>query len=103
LALDLMQCQRRAAASGANHNLEFTESGGVKTGYTVYRRTSPSTGTAVDAARTFDQAETVTCASSQLEFSFDGTALAAYVVTFAGPDRSRQVSVVPTTGAVRVQ
>lgn len=103
LALDLVQCQRRAIATGANHYLELADSGGNKTGYTVYRRTGPSAGTVVDGPREFSQAETVTCAASQLEFTFDGSALGAYTVTFAGPNRTRTVTVVAATGAVRVQ
>jgi Tfp pilus assembly protein FimT len=103
LALDLVQCQRRAIASGANHYLEFTTSGGNVVGYTVYRRTGPSTGTAIDVYRDFSQGETVTCAQTQLEFTFDGAALAAYTVTLAGPNRTWQVLVVQATGAVRVQ
>lgn len=103
LALDLLQCQRRAISNGANHYVEFTSSSGSIVGYTLYRRTSPSTGTAVDAYRDFPQGETVTTSHTQLEYQFDGSALAAYVVTFTGPNRSTQVSVVPASGGIRVQ
>ena len=98
LALDLLQCQRRAISSGANHFVEFTTSGGAKVGYTVYRRTGPSAGAAVDSYREFSQGETVTSAASQLEFTFDGSALSSYTVTFAGPNRTRTVTVVAATG-----
>jgi type II secretory pathway pseudopilin PulG len=103
LALDLVQCQRRAIASGANHYLEFTTSSGAIVGYTLYQRTGPSSGTAVDAYQAFSTGLTVTSAQSQLEFTFDGSALTAYAVTLAGANQTRQVSVTAATGNVRVQ
>jgi hypothetical protein len=102
LASDLIQARRRAISTGDNHYLEFTSSGGAVTGYTVYRRLSGGGVAAVDAARTFVQQETVGVSHTQMEFNFEGAALAAYQVTFTGPDRTAQVTVVPVTGAVRV-
>jgi hypothetical protein len=102
LALDLLQARRRAIATGDNHYLEFTSSGGQTTGYTLYRRLSGGGTQAVDAPREFSHQETVTASHSQAEFNFEGAALAAYQVTFTGPDRAWRVTVVPATGAVRV-
>lgn len=104
LAMDITQCQRRAISTGKNHFLSLTMSGTNVQGYTLYQRTSSTSTTAVDAYRSFDQGETVTTTSSQIEFAFDGTALAAYTVTFTKPSGSTVVvSVVPASGAVRVQ
>jgi hypothetical protein len=102
LSLDLLHCQRRAIASGTNHFVEFVSSGGNIVGYYVYRRTGPSSGTAVDDYREFTQGETVTTTHTQLEFQFDGTALAASTVTLAGPTRTWHVTLVPASGGIRV-
>ena len=56
----------------------------------------------VDQIRVVPQDVIVTSALKQLEFDFDGTALAAYGVSIAGPDRSWDVTVVPLTGAIEV-
>jgi prepilin-type N-terminal cleavage/methylation domain-containing protein len=102
LALDLVQARRRAIATGDNHYLEFASIGGNVVGYTLYRRLSGGGVQAVDAYRTFAQQETVTASHVQAEFDFEGAALAAYQITFTGPGRTWQVSVVPATGAARV-
>jgi Tfp pilus assembly protein FimT len=102
LASDLIQARRRAISTGDNHYVEFITSGGVATSYTVYRRLDGGSVQAVDASRSFVQQETVSVSHSQAEFDFEGAALAAYQITFTGPDRTAQVTVVPVTGAVRV-
>jgi Tfp pilus assembly protein FimT len=102
LASDLVQVRRRAISSGDNHYVELTSGGGAITGYSIYRRLVGGGTEIVDAPRTFVQQETVSATHSQLEFNFEGAALAAYQVTFTGPDRTAQVTVVPVTGAVRV-
>jgi Tfp pilus assembly protein FimT len=102
LSSDLIQARRRAIATGDNHYVEFTSSGGAITGYTLYRRLGGGGVVAVDESRTFVQQETVGVSHSQAEFNFEGAALAAYQITFTGPDRTAQVTVVPVTGAVRV-
>ncbi len=102
LALDLHQAQRRSIATGDNHYLEFTTSGGQAVGYTLYRRLSGGGVQAVDEYREFTQDETVTVSHAQAEFNFEGAALAAYQMTLAGPNRSWQVTVIAATGAVRV-
>jgi hypothetical protein len=44
----------------------------------------------------------VTSSHPELEFTFEGAALAAYQVTIAGASHTWRASVVPITGAVRV-
>jgi len=103
LALDLRLTQRHAIATGDNHYITFSADGlGNLTGYSLYRRLSAGGTQLVDGPRDFPQAETVTTTADPLEYAFDGTALAAYTVTFTGPSQTWQVSVVPVTGAVRV-
>lgn len=102
LALDLHQIQRRAISTGDNHYLEFVSSGGQVTGYRLYRRLSGGGVQEIDSSRGFPHGETVTTTHNQLEYTFSGAALAAYEVTFAGPNRSWRASVVPVTGAVRI-
>jgi type II secretory pathway pseudopilin PulG len=102
LALDLLQTQRRAIATGDNHYVEFTSSGGQVVSYTVYRRLSGGGVEVVEATREFAQQETITASHVQAEFQFDGSALASYQVTLAGPNKSWQVTVIAATGAVQV-
>ncbi|MEX2559276.1 MAG: prepilin-type N-terminal cleavage/methylation domain-containing protein [Pirellulales bacterium] len=103
LALDLLQAQRRAIATGDNHYLEFAMNGPKALGYTIYQRNSGGGVTAVDAARTFPASVTVTPSHSVEEFNFEGSALAAYQITLSGPNREWRVSVVPLSGAVQVE
>jgi type II secretory pathway pseudopilin PulG len=104
LALDLLQCQRRAISTGKDHYVQFTPTTGNATGYTVYRKDTASSSTAVDAAFNFDQGETVTPSANILEYQFDGTCLAAYTITFTKPSATTvTVSTVVASGAIRVQ
>jgi type II secretory pathway pseudopilin PulG len=102
LALDLLQIQRRAISTGDNHYIEFVTSGSKITGYRIYRRPPGGGVQEVDDLREFPHGESVTTTHNQLEYTFSGAALADYVVTFAGPNQTRTVSVVPATGTVRV-
>jgi type II secretory pathway pseudopilin PulG len=102
LALDLLQARRRAIATGDNHYVEFTASGGSVAGYTLYRRLSGGGVQPVDAHRTFSQQETVAASHGQAEFDFEGAALAAYQITFTGPNRTWRVTVIPATGSAKV-
>lgn len=102
LTLDLLQTQRRSIATGDNHYLEFTLNGSAPVGYTLYRRLSGGGTQAVDGYREFAQGETITTTHNQLEYNFSGAALAAYQVSFAGPDQRWRVTVIPVTGAARV-
>jgi type II secretory pathway pseudopilin PulG len=100
LALDLMHAQRRAISTGQNHFLQMTSSGGGITGYTVRQRVGA--GSQTIETRQFAAPLSVTSSHTDLEFTFDGSSLAAYQVTLNGPDHTWQATVVPITGAVRV-
>ena len=101
LALDLLQAQRRAISTGNNHYVEFTTSGGTIVSYTLYQRQGGSNVVA-DATHTFNTQITVTTSATDLEYQFDGTALASYTVTLAGPNMTYQVAVTASTGNVKV-
>ena len=101
LALDLVQAQRRAISTGDNHYIEFQSSGGVTVGHTLYRRAGGSTIVA-DVVRNAPHDVTVTPSHNLCEYTFEGSALASYTCSIAGPNRSWQITVTAATGAVRV-
>ena len=101
LALSLLQARRSTIATGDNHFLQLTSSGGFVTDYALIRRASGG-DTQVDETRTVPSDVTVTCADSELEFDFEGSALGSYSVTVAGPDRTWTVSVVMLTGTAQL-
>jgi len=101
LALSLMSARRSTIASGDNHYVELNSSSGKVVSYTIIRRASGG-DTQVDQLYSVPSDVTVTSASSQLEFDFEGAGLSAYSVTVAGPDRSWTVAVTMLTGAVQV-
>jgi len=100
LALDLMQARRRTIATGDNHYLQLTIVASKVTSYTMWRRAGGG-DVVVDETRTVPAGADVTASHATLEFDFDGTALAAYSIAVAGPNRSWTVSTVMATGAVR--
>ncbi len=102
LALDLLQARRRSIATGENHYLAFAGGGGPTTGYTLYRRSASSGNIAVDEPHAFPGDVVVVTSHAEAEFTFEGTALAAYQVTLVGPQQTWQVDVVPVTGTARV-
>ena len=102
LAADLLQARRRSIATGENHYLAFATSGGRAIGYTLYRRSASQGNVAVDEAYEFPSDVVVTTSSSQLEFTFEGAALAAYQIVLTGPGQTWQVDVVPATGTASV-
>ncbi len=103
VALDCSQARRRAIATGDNHLLQFTLSGGNATQYAVYRRIG-GVATLVDDVHTVPANVTVTTGGvSDLEFQFTGEALASYTVTVTSADRSRTVTVPQVTGKAFVQ
>jgi len=99
LSLDLLQAKRRAIASGDDHYL-LLSGAGPYTGYTLYRQTSGG-DVAVDTPRMFPAEVVVTSTHNQLQYTFEGNALAAYQVTLTAPDRTWQLSVTPATGTVQ--
>jgi prepilin-type N-terminal cleavage/methylation domain-containing protein len=102
LSLDLWQTQRLAILTGDNHYLQFTLSNGIAVGYQLFRRRADGTTAPADAYRLFTTQVSTTASHAQLEFTFEGQALAAYAVTLSGAHRSWQVTIAPITGSVRV-
>ena len=101
LALDLLQAQRRTVSTGDNHYLRMIGGGSIS-GYEIYRKT-PGGDVLVEPLRPFPTGVTVTSSHSQLEFDFEGAALAAYQVTLTAANYTWRVSVVPSTGSVKVE
>jgi type II secretory pathway pseudopilin PulG len=98
LSLALSHARRATISTGENHYLQLSPASGNVTSFVLTRRTSGG-DQVVDQVRSVPQDVTVTSSLRVLEFDFDGTALAAYSVSIAGPERSWSVAVVPLTGA----
>ncbi len=101
LSLALVHARRSTISTGENHFLQLSPSSGNVTSFALFRRTG-SGDVQVDETRSVPQGVTVTSAATVLEFDFEGSALAGYSVSIAGPDRSWNVAVVILTGTVRV-
>lgn len=101
LALALNHARRASIATGDNHYLQLSPSAGSVTSYALYRRKA-SGNVQVDETQTVPQGVAVAASAAQLEFDFDGAALAGYTVTITGPVRSWSLSVIALTGTVRV-
>jgi hypothetical protein len=99
LSLALVHARRATISTGDNHYLQLSPASGNVTSFVLTRRTG-SGDLEVDQIRTVPEDVTVTSTLRELEFDFDGTALAAYSVSIAGPNRSWSVTIVPLTGAV---
>ena len=102
LAADILQARRRSIATGENHYLAFATSGGRTSGYTLYRRSSSRGNVAVDEAYEFPPDVMVKTSSSSVEFTFEGTAMAASQIVLTGPGQTWRVDVVPATGTALV-
>jgi type II secretory pathway pseudopilin PulG len=103
ISLDCGQARRRAIATGVNHLLRFTLSGGNATQYAVYSH-SGSTYTLVDDVYTVPANVTVTTGgATDVEFQFTGEAVASYTITITSADRTKTVTVPQVTGRAFVQ
>jgi type II secretory pathway pseudopilin PulG len=103
VALDCSQARRRAIATGDNHLLRFTLSGGNATQYAVYRKIG-GTPTLVDDVHAVPANVTVaTGGATDVEFQFTGEALASYTITVTSTDRTRTITVPQVTGRAFVQ
>jgi len=71
------------------------------TGYEVCRN-SGGTVTAVDELQQFGGDVAIKHSANEMEFNFEGEALAAYTVIIVGDGRYWYVTVAQATGAVRV-
>ena len=101
LKLKLFKLRHEFKRHRDNHYLQINSSGGSVVSYALYRRTGTGSQQ-VDQTRSVPDDVAVTASHSTLEFDFDGSALASYAVTVAGPDRSWLISVNQLTGAVQV-
>jgi prepilin-type N-terminal cleavage/methylation domain-containing protein len=102
LAIEMLAAQRRAIATGDSHRLDFATANDNFTGY-VMKRVTPGGPVVVDTTRSFPRGLIVSGSHSQAEFTFEGSALAAYQYTLAGSNRTWDVQVIPATGMVRVR
>ena len=103
VSLDCAQARRRAIATGDNHLLRFTLSGGNATQYGLYRRSGAST-TLVDDVHAVPANVTVTTGGvTDVEFQFTGEAIASYTVSITSADRSTTVTIPQVTGRAFVQ
>jgi hypothetical protein len=103
IALDCSQARRRAIATGDNHLLRFTLSGGNATQYAVYRRVG-GVATVVDDVHAVPANVTVTTGGvTDFEFQFTGEALASYTANLTSTNRTRTVTVLQVTGKAFVQ
>lgn len=101
LALALAHARRATISTGDNHYLQLSSSGSQVTSYALFRRTGGG-DVQVDQTWQIPDDVTVTCANSQLEFDFEGQALAGYTLDVAGNGRSWNLTVVMLTGVVSV-
>ena len=100
VALDLAQARERTIATGDNHYLEFTVTAGQATSYVIMRRASGG-DVAVAPVETTPAGLSISVSNAQMEFDFDGSALDAYLVNVASPDRTYSVTVARLTGSVK--
>jgi type II secretory pathway pseudopilin PulG len=103
VSLDCAQARRRAIATGNNHLLRFTLSGGNATQYGIYSKVG-STYTLVDDVHAVPANVTVaTGGVTDVEFQFTGEAVASYTITITAPDRTKTVTIPQVTGKAFVQ
>jgi len=97
LVLDCGQARRRAIATGDNHLIRFSFSGGASSQYAIYRR-SGATTTLVDSLRFTPSQVSLTTTATDLEFTFTGESLASYTVAIQAPDRTWTITIPQVTG-----
>jgi prepilin-type N-terminal cleavage/methylation domain-containing protein len=103
IALDCLHARHLAIATGDNHMLRFTSSGGSATEYALYRRQGGST-TRIDEVHAVPDGVTVTTGgATDVEFNFTGEALALYSIGVEAPDRTISVTVLQVTGKAFVE
>src|SRR3954467_8175811 len=89
VSLDCSQARRRAIATGDNHLLRFTLSGGNATQYALYRQQA-GVATLVDDVHGVPSNVTVTTGGvTDVEFQFTGEALASYTINITSADRTK--------------
>ncbi len=103
LSLDCAQARRRAIATGENHLLRFTLSGGNATQYGLYRRSGATTMLVDDLHAVPANVAVATGGATDVEFQFSGEALASYTVSITSTNRSKTVTIPQVTGKAFVQ
>lgn len=101
VVLSLVHARRSTIATGDNHYLQMTSSGGNITSFSLFRR-DVGGDVQVDETRNVPAGLTVTSTSSTLEFDFEGAALNGYTVTVVGPDHVWLITITAVTGHVRM-
>lgn len=101
LSLALVHARRATISTGDNHYVELSPSSGAITSFAIVRRASGG-DVQIDQSHSVPQDVTLTSATRELEFDFDGSALAAYSVSVTAPNKSWDVSVVQLTGSIGV-
>jgi prepilin-type N-terminal cleavage/methylation domain-containing protein len=101
LALDELHAQRRAISTGDNHYLAFTKNGANVTDYALYRRQGGA-DVRIDEIRSVPADVQVTTNVDDFEFTFTGTALAAYTANIQSSEQQFVVAVIAATGKTTV-
>lgn len=96
LGLDLRHARSLAVTEQTNHYVRFDA-----TGYTIYRRDTPS-DVAVDVRRTFPKGMSAAPTASDFEFEPTGAALASYTCDLSGSGVTYRVNVIGATGTTTV-
>jgi len=101
LVADLRVAHSSAIATGKNHYLSFTQSGGRLSGYAAYR-VETGGDVQVEAHRTVPGGVALVGSAARAEFTPMGDALAAYSYTVTCPGWEYTVTVTLATGAVAI-
>ena len=104
-AIDVLHARREAIATSDDHFLSLNVSGSAIVGYTIHRDLGGSS-TAIDAYRPLPENVTATIkpdGSATPSFNFEGQATQTFVVVFAGPKTTWQVTVTAATGRATLE
>jgi Tfp pilus assembly protein FimT len=102
LSLAMLRARRSAITTGDNHFIQFDASSPTAaTQYSLMRRTGGG-DTLVEGPHLLNQDVTVVASDTEMDFNFEGEAVATYQVDFIGNGHDWRVTVVPITGAVVV-
>ena len=99
LALSLKYARRSTISTGENHYVKLINPGSGIASYAIFNRT---TGVQVDETRTVPEGFTVSATGIDLEFDFDGSALATYNIVILADERIFNVIVDQLPGSVHV-
>ncbi len=99
LALSLNYARHCTISTGENHYVKLINPGSGITSYAIFNRTS---GVQVDETRTVPDGFTVSATGIDLEFDFDGSALATYNIVIMADKRIFNVIVDMLPGSVHI-